>query len=71
MTFGRVVEVLEENGFAFERNGKGTHRIYKGTYSGKNWTVVLSFGRPNEDVKAPTLGSIIRQSGLGKATFRN
>ena len=35
MTYRQVIAILEENGFYFERYGKGSHRVYQGYYSGK------------------------------------
>ena len=70
MTYRQVIALLEENGFRFERHGKGSHRVYQAHHSGKRWSVILSFSRPGEDVKPGTLSAIIRQSGLPRGVFR-
>jgi predicted RNA binding protein YcfA (HicA-like mRNA interferase family) len=70
MTYRQVITILEENGFYFERYGKGSHRVYQAHHSGKRWSVILSFGRPGEDVKPGTLSAIMRQSGLSRDVFR-
>ena len=70
MTYRQVITILEENGFCFERYGKGSHRVYQGYHSGKRWGVILAFGQPGEDVKPGTLSAIIRQSGLPRNAFR-
>ena len=70
MTYRQVIRILDENGFYFERYGKGSHRVYEGHHSGKRWSVTLSFSQLGEDVKPGTLSSIIRQSGLPRDAFR-
>lgn len=70
MKFRDVIRVLEKHGFQFERQGRGSHRVYQRVADNKRYVVVLSYGRPGEDVKPGTLGSIIRQSGLSKEAFR-
>lgn len=70
MKYRDVLAVLHKNGFAFERFGKGSHRIYEGYHSGQKWGVVLAYSREGEDVKPGTLRSIINQSGLPKSAFR-
>ncbi len=70
MNYRQVATILEQHGFAFERYGKGSHRVYQAFHSGHRWSVILSFGRLGEDVKPGTLNSIIRQSGLSKDVFR-
>ena len=70
MTYRRVITILEEHGFSFERYGKGSHRVYQAERSGKRWGVILSFSQLGEDVKPGTLSSIIRQSGLPRDAFR-
>ena len=69
--FRDVIEILEQHGFQFERQGRGSHRVYHRVSGDGRYVVVLSFGRPGEDVKPGTLGSIIRQSGLGREAFRS
>ena len=70
MKYRDVLSVLQENGFAFKRSGKGSHRIYEGHHSGKIWGVVLAYRQEGDDVKPGTLRSIINQSGLPKSAFR-
>ena len=70
MKYSRVVDVLSENGIKFKREGKGSHRIYEGSYLGTIHSVTLSFARPGADVPPGTLSAIIRQSGLPKNLFR-
>ena len=71
MNYRQVLAVLETHGFALERHGKGSHRVYEAHHRGRRWTVILSYGQLGEDVKPGTLSSIIRQSGLPKRAFRN
>ncbi len=71
MTYRQVLTILEQNGFAFERYGKGSHRVYQAHHSGQRWSVILSFSQLGEEVKPGTLSSIIRQSGLPRAAFRH
>ena len=70
MKYREVITILRENGFSFKRSGKGSHRIYESYHSNRAWSVVLSYRNEGDDVKAGTLGSIIRQSGLPKSAFR-
>lgn len=51
MTYRQVATVLEENGFYFERYGKGSHQVYQGQHGGRIWSVVLAFSQSGEDVK--------------------
>ena len=70
MKYREVLEVLTCNGFYFKREGKGSHRVYEASHSGRTWTVILSYSQPGNDVRPNTLRSIIRQSGLPKDLFR-
>ena len=70
MTYRQAIAILEANGFAFARYGKGSHRVYQGWHSGRRWSVTLSYTQPGDDIKPGTLGSIIRQSGLHRKNFR-
>ena len=70
MTYRQVIAILEANGFAFQRHGKGSHRVYQGCHSGRRWSVILSFAHLGDDIKPGTLGAIIRQSGLHRKNFR-
>ena len=70
MKYREVIDILERNGFQFQRQGRGSHRVYQRVSGDQRYIVVLSYGRPGEDVKSGTLGSIIRQSGFPKEAFR-
>ena len=71
MKYREALEILVSNGFYFKREGKGSHRVYESTHSGRTWTVILSYSRLGDDIRPNTLRSIIRQSGLPKELFRN
>ena len=71
MKYREVIEILEQHGFQFERQGRGSHRVYQRVSGNRRHVVILSFGRQGEDVKPGTLGSIIRQSGLPRVAFRS
>ena len=68
--FRQVIEILNEYNITFLRNGKGSHKIYEGTHSGRTWVVVLSYDQLGDDVPKGTLDSIKRQSGIPKRRFR-
>jgi predicted RNA binding protein YcfA (HicA-like mRNA interferase family) len=70
MKFRQVAQILESNGFERIRQ-KGSHQTYRGTVNGKTAIVVLAFSSAGEDVRAGTLASIIRQSGLPRKLFRS
>lgn len=55
-----VIYLLEENGWKFVRM-KGDHRIY---YKEKARRPIVVPGNLNDDVKAGTLNSILREAGL-------
>ena len=55
-----VIEILEENGWKYNRM-KGDHRIY--CKDGAKRPIVLP-GKLNDEVKPGTLNSILREAGL-------
>ena len=71
MKYREVIEILEQHGFQFERQGRGSHRVYQRVSGDRQYVVILSYGRSGEDIKPGTLGSIIRQSGLPRSVFRS
>lgn len=71
MKYREVIEILEQHGFQFERQGRGSHRVYQRISGDRRYVVILSYGRPGEDIRPGTLGSIIRQSGLPRGVFRS
>ena len=55
-----MIRLLEQDGWTLART-RGSHRQYKhGTKSG----LVTVPGKPNDDVGAGTLNSILKQAGL-------
>jgi predicted RNA binding protein YcfA (HicA-like mRNA interferase family) len=70
MTFDAFVRILESNGFALVRQGKGSHAIYRGEANGEVRLVTVAAHRMSDDIKPGTLASMIRQSGLPKKLFR-
>lgn len=61
--------MLERHGFVLDRQS-GNSRIYKGKVGGKARLVSVHFHRGSDDIKAGTLASMIRASGLPKKNFR-
>ncbi|WP_400767360.1 type II toxin-antitoxin system HicA family toxin [Methylosinus sporium] len=70
MTFDAFIRILELNGFALHRQGKGSHAIYRGEVDGEVRLVTVAAHRLSDDIKPGTLASMIRQSGLPKKHFR-
>ena len=68
MKFRQVIGILNQYNITFLRNGKGSHKIYEGTHSGRTWVVVLSYDQLGDDVPKGTLDNIKRQSGIPKKT---
>ena len=60
MKFREVIKLIEEDGWRLTRI-KGSHRQY--THSVKSGTVTVA-GKPNLDVPAGTLNSILKQAGV-------
>ncbi|AVQ11218.1 MULTISPECIES: type II toxin-antitoxin system HicA family toxin [Leptospira] len=59
MNARQVIRILEDNGFEFEREGKGSHVIYrKGTIT----VTVPIHGK--KELKLKTLNAILKQAGL-------
>jgi predicted RNA binding protein YcfA (HicA-like mRNA interferase family) len=61
-----VIKLIERDGWRLDRQ-RGSHRIYR--HNSKRGIVVVAGARGN-DVRAGTLGSIIRQAGM-KGTGRD
>ena len=70
MKFRDFIEIIEANGFIFDRQRGTSHRVYKGVVGGITRLVIVAVTRPGDDIKPGTLGSMIRQSGLPKRLFR-
>jgi predicted RNA binding protein YcfA (HicA-like mRNA interferase family) len=69
MKFRDFVRILARHGFELDRQ-RGSHRVYKGRIGGRTRLVVVACHSENHDIRAGTLASMIRQSGLPKSTFR-
>ena len=69
MKFKEVIAILEDNGFTCVRQ-KGSHRLYQGFVEGRRQAVTIACHSESDEVKKGILGAIVRQSGLGKSTFR-
>lgn len=69
MKFRDFIGILENHGFELARQ-RGSHRAYKGQVGGQTRVVVVACHRESDDIKAGTLSSMIRQSGLSKDLFR-
>ena len=60
MTTAELIRLLKKNGCKFVRNGSN-HDIYKSPITGNEFPV----GRhPSEEVKTPTLCTILKQAGI-------
>jgi predicted RNA binding protein YcfA (HicA-like mRNA interferase family) len=70
MKFRDFIRILVRHGFALDRQGGSSHRVYKGRVGGRTRLVVVACHSENDDIKAGTLASMIRQSGLPKRAFR-
>ena len=60
MKVSDLIKMLKYDGWELSRT-KGSHRQFK--HSGKKRVVTVS-GKPSDDVRKGTLGSILRQAGL-------
>ncbi|HXW20959.1 MAG TPA: type II toxin-antitoxin system HicA family toxin [Roseiarcus sp.] len=69
--FGRFVTILLEHGFELHRQGATNHRQYRAVVGGEVRIVTVAGHRDNDDILPDTLSSMIRQSGLPRALFRN
>ena len=57
-----VVRMIEEDGWVLDRT-RGSHRQYK--HPTKKGLVTIA-GKPNDDLAAGTLNSVLKQAGLKK-----
>jgi predicted RNA binding protein YcfA (HicA-like mRNA interferase family) len=71
VTFREFIQIIEQHGFALLRQGKGSHRMYRGIVNGRVMQVVVAYHNINDEIRAGTLASMIRQTGLSKKLFRN
>ena len=69
MKFRDLIHILREQGFTLDRQ-ESSHRVYKGMVGGQIRLVVVAYHREGDDIRAGTLSSMIRQSGLDKKLFR-
>ena len=69
-TFQQFLDIIEARGFVLHRHEGGSHRRYRGVVKGEVYFVDLAPHSWSDDIKAGTLKSMIRQSGLPKALFR-
>lgn len=69
MNFRTFIRILEANGFVLARQ-RGSHRAYEGVVDGKVRLVIVACHRESDDIRAGTLSSMVRQSGLPKRLFR-
>lgn len=69
LTAAQIIAVLIANGFELDRQD-GSHRQYKGVVGGKTQLVTIAAHNDKEIMPQGTVGSIMRQSGLGKKKFR-
>ena len=60
MKVSDLIKMLKDDGWELSRT-KVSHRQFK--HSGKKGVVTVS-GKPSDDVRKGTLGSILRQAGL-------
>lgn len=60
MKVSDLIKILKDDGWELSRT-KGSHRQFK--HSVKKGVVTVS-GKPSDDVRKGTLGSILRQAGL-------
>ena len=60
MKVSDLIKMLKDDGWELSRT-EGSHRQFK--HSGKKGVVTVS-GKPSDDVRKGTLGSILRQAGL-------
>lgn len=68
MKVRELIAILEANGFALDRQ-RGDHRQYEAVIDGKRRVVTVS-GKLGDDVQRNNLGSVRRQSGLPRRSFR-
>lgn len=63
-----VRRILLQNGYK-EIRRRGSHRMYEGSARGRRKVIPL-LGKEGDDVRAPLLQMIIRQTGLSPDLFR-
>jgi predicted RNA binding protein YcfA (HicA-like mRNA interferase family) len=69
MKFRDFIRILRNHSFELDRQGGGSHRIYKGRIRGQTRLVVVACHRESDEVAPGTLSSMIRQSGLPQRAF--
>jgi predicted RNA binding protein YcfA (HicA-like mRNA interferase family) len=69
MNYRAAVRLLLDHGFVLLRQ-EGSHRQYEGMIGGRRRIVTIAYHQASDDVRARTLASIVRQSGLPKRLFR-
>jgi predicted RNA binding protein YcfA (HicA-like mRNA interferase family) len=69
-TFQQFVAIILAHGFIQDRQGAGSHKIYRGSVGGVMRVVIVAGHRPSDTCKPGTLKSMIRQSGLDEKLFR-
>ena len=70
-SFERFIAIIEHHGFVLHRHGATSHRRYRGVIQGEVRFVDVAFHRIGDPIRQGTLNSMIRQSGLPKALFRD
>jgi predicted RNA binding protein YcfA (HicA-like mRNA interferase family) len=61
MKVKRIIEILIENGYVFDRFGKGDHKIYKHQSTGN---IAVVDGKPSTDLPVGTLAGLRRTTGI-------
>jgi predicted RNA binding protein YcfA (HicA-like mRNA interferase family) len=61
--YRELIKLIENNGWRFERMGKGGHMIYRHPTIARP-IVVAGGGKSNRDVPTGTQNAILRQAGL-------
>lgn len=71
MKFRDFIKILEAHGFALKTpRTPGSHDKYIGSVNGQTQIVIVACHSTGDDIAKGTMGSMIRQSGLPKKTFR-
>ena len=70
MKYRTFIAILEEHGFTLKRS-TGRHAQYEGSVGGVRKLVTVAYSRPGEDILEMNFHSMVRQSGLPKALFRD
>ena len=66
-SYSEVARRLRRLGFAFDRQAKGSHEIWRHAHDGRKTTVP----RHPRDIHEGTLRAVLRQAGVGLAAFLN